>query len=159
LIIEALKNISQTHILHLDSYDVMFNQQDLSKITDTLTEDKIIFNAEKNFYNVIKNSSVKEDIKLTFNKFYDNKTYKYLNAGCFLGSKEKILYFFEELFKLTNNPSTEFYKLPCDQAAIQLYWYLYDNTYKTNNSIIKLDNDCDLFMCMNYLLSTEIKII
>lgn len=159
LIIKTLKDLPYKYILHLDSYDVMFNKPDLSIITDATNANKIIFNAEKNFYNIISDLSIRQDIKMTFDKIYSNYRYKYLNAGCFFGSRETILYFFEKLLSYVNNSSTEFYNLLCDQAAIQLYWYLYDSAFRTNNSIIELDNNCNLFMCMNYLLSTEIEII
>jgi hypothetical protein len=159
LIIDTLKNISHKYILHLDSYDVMFNKPDLSIITDITNDNKIIFNAEKNFYNIVSDLSIRQDIKITFDKIYSSYIYKYLNAGCFFGSRETILYFFEKLLSYINNSSTQFYNLLCDQAAIQLYWYLYDSSFRTNNSIIELDNNCNLFMCMNYCSPTEIQII
>lgn len=158
LMIDKLKNISHKYILHLDSYDVMFNQQDLSQIKHYLINDRIIFNSEKNFFNTSKNQSMIQNIKLAFDIRYHSSIYRYLNTGCFIGNKKDILNLYQKLLGLINkNQCTEFNSLSCDQAAMQIYWYLYDNNNK--DSLIEIDDRCNLFMCMNYLNKADVSIL
>ena len=161
LLIQYIEQSSQNrpYILFLDAYDVIINDDNLTPLSTYDIKDNIIFNAEKNFYSTLSDIRLKTNIQIFFNTLYPNSNYPYLNTGCFFGHKNIVMDRLLNLLKLVQDKTSIFHDISCDQTAIQLYWYLYDNITKINKPIIKLDNDCQLFMCMNYMEPKDIEFI
>lgn len=157
ILVDYISQLAHQYILHLDAYDVLLNQSNLSDMVNYIDDEKIIFNAEKHFYNTIDDETLKEKIKSTFDTYNYQYIYKYLNAGCFVGPKNITLDFFKTLLSLVKDNTTKFSKLKCDQTAIQLYWHLSKD--KNFGNIINIDSRCNIFMCMNYLRPSEISVL
>lgn len=152
-ILDHIKSCSFKYILYIDAYDVIINNPELPNFCNLLDNFTIIFNGERNFYNTLP-----QEISINIKNLFDisptrDSPYKYLNAGCFFGKKEIILEYLSRIIKEIENPKSELYNIACDQTAIQLDYYLNQQT----RDLIKLDTECKYFMCMNYLSSKDVQ--
>lgn len=132
LMVNYLSQISEELVCLTDSRDVLY-MSDMDTIYNTFVEnfdkDSIVFNGETNCFP-----------EKSFAKLHPNqhKKYKYLNAGCVIGSRKTLLEVAHKVLKLYE---TE--KLNDDQFLLQKI--LLDDAL---DGRLTLDYDCKIFQCL-----------
>ena len=145
LTIDHLKTIKEDYVWGCDGSDVLIIKP-LSDIVDKFLGLKadLVFNAEIRFwpFDEMKNVKLIED---NISKNY--KIFKYLNAGLWMGKRERCIEFFQlckEFTKLEIHPKSE-------QVCIK-------HAYIKSFPSVKIDHECVLFQNLN-LLKPEMIVI
>ena len=132
-ILKTLKSLKTKYALILDGYDVVINSfKDIISKFESFNAG-VVFNASKNNYPFV---------LWDRSKACSNSKFRYLNAGCCIGYTDKLIEFYEKVFKEYQNRPTN--RWNSEQLIVRRAYKPYKD-YSDDYNLIKLDTKCDIF--------------
>ena len=147
-IVDALKKVTTKYTLIVDAYDVIFYTFD--DIIEKFNQKKCgcLFNATKNNYpNIIIDKIPFRDLLGEYNRF---------NAGCCIGKTNDLVCFYNECIEFMQLPNyNNIYN--SEQYVLRNVFAKYCEYMLLNNVPMKIDYNCDIFVCVGNSILSQIK--